>query len=174
MQPRTLGVLLATLGLAIDQAVKLWLLFGYRLAEQGRVVITPFFDLVLVWNRGISYGLFAADSQAQVWFLVAMKTAITLVLIVWLVRNTDRLTAIALGLLIGGAIGNTVDRILHGAVVDYVSLHAAGYHWYVFNLADVWVVAGVALLLYDAFLAGRSQKVSQETSKETGHMAGEE
>jgi signal peptidase II len=59
-------------------------------------------------------------------------------------------------------------------VVDYVSLHAAGYHWYVFNLADVWVVAGVALLLYDAFLAGRSQKVSQETSKETGHMAGEE
>lgn len=167
MRPLTLGFLLATVGLALDQAVKLWLLFSFRLAEQGRVVITPFFDLVLVWNRGISYGLFAADSQAQVWFLVAVKSIITLVLIVWLVRNTDRLTAIALGLLIGGAIGNTVDRALHGAVVDYVSLHAAGYHWYVFNLADVWVVAGVALLLYDAFLAGRNQKVSNTVSQET-------
>lgn len=167
MRPITLGFLLASVGLAIDQAVKLWLLFGFRLAEQGRVAIAPFFDLVLVWNRGISYGLFAADSQAQVWFLVAMKSIITLVLIVWLVRNTDRLTAIALGLLIGGAIGNTVDRALHGAVVDFVSLHAAGYHWYVFNLADVWVVAGVALLLYDAFLAGRNQKVSNEVSQET-------
>ncbi|GAB5508846.1 MAG: signal peptidase II [Hyphomicrobiales bacterium] len=167
MRPITLGFLLASVGLVIDQAVKLWLLFSFRLAEQGRVAIAPFFDLVLVWNRGISYGLFAADSQAQVWFLVAMKSIITLVLIVWLVRNTDRLTAIALGLLIGGAIGNTVDRALHGAVVDFVSLHAAGYHWYVFNLADVWVVAGVALLLYDAFLAGRNQKVSNTVSQET-------
>lgn len=174
MRPLSLGVLLAVLGLAIDQAVKLWLLFGYRLAEQGRVVVTPFFDLVLVWNRGISYGLFAADSQAQVWFLVAMKTVITLVLLIWLVRNTDRLTAIALGLLIGGAIGNTLDRILHGAVVDYVSLHAAGYHWYVFNLADVWVVAGVALLLYDAFLVGRNQKVLPEIDQGTGQETGKE
>lgn len=163
MRPVTLGILLAVVGLVIDQVVKLWLLFGFNLAEQGRVALTPFFDLVLVWNRGISYGLFAADSQAQVWFLVAVKTIITLILIVWLIRNTDRLTAIALGLLIGGAIGNTFDRVLHGAVVDYASLHAAGYHWYVFNLADVWVVAGVALLLYDAFLAGRNQKVSEET-----------
>lgn len=163
MRPVTLGILLAVVGLVIDQVVKLWLLFGFNLAEQGRVALTPFFDLVLVWNRGISYGLFAADSQAQVWFLVAVKTIITLILIVWLIRNTDRLTAIALGLLIGGAIGNTFDRVLHGAVVDYASLHAAGYHWYVFNLADVWVVAGVALLLYDAFLAGRNQEVSEET-----------
>lgn len=166
IRPLTLGFLLASVGLALDQAVKLWLLFGFNLAERGRVALAPFFDLVLVWNRGISYGLFAADSQGQVWFLVAMKAIIILVLMVWLVRNTDRLTAIALGLLIGGAIGNTLDRVLYGAVVDYASLHAAGYHWYVFNLADVWVVAGVALLLYDAFLAGRNQKVSQETDEE--------
>ena len=81
--------------------------------------------------------------------------AITLALIVWLIRNRDGLTAVALGLLIGGAIGNTIDRIIHGAVVDFVSLHAAGFYWYVFNLADVWVVAGVGLLLYDAFWPGR-------------------
>lgn len=163
MRPVALGLSLAAVGLVIDQAVKLWLLFGFGLAERGRVVITPFFDLVLVWNRGISYGLFPADSQAQVWFLVAVKTLITLVLIVWLIRNRDQLTAIALGLLVGGAIGNTLDRLLHGAVVDYASFHAAGFYWYVFNLADVWVVAGVALLLYDAFLAGRNQKVYEET-----------
>ncbi|MFK7791568.1 MAG: signal peptidase II [Devosiaceae bacterium] len=162
MGPRTLGILLATFGLAIDQAVKTWLLFGFDLASKGRVAITPFFDLVLVWNRGISYGLFAADSQTQVWFLVAVKTAITLVLIIWLLRNADRLTAIALGLLVGGAIGNTIDRVLYGAVVDFASLHAAGFYWYVFNLADVWVVAGVALLLYDAFFVGRNQKVPHE------------
>lgn len=164
MRPAILGGLIALVGLIVDQAVKTWLLFGFDLAEKGRVVITPFFDLVLVWNRGISYGLFAADSQGQVWFLVAVKTAITLALIIWLVRNTDKLTAIALGLLIGGAIGNTIDRVLYGAVVDFASLHAFGYYWYVFNLADVWVVAGVALLLYDAFLVGRSQKVSGEAS----------
>lgn len=164
MRPAILGGLIALVGLFVDQAVKTWLLFGFDLAEKGRVVITPFFDLVLVWNRGISYGLFAADNQGQVWFLVAVKTAITLALIIWLVRNTDKLTAIALGLLIGGAIGNTIDRVLYGAVVDYASLHAFGYYWYVFNLADVWVVAGVALLLYDAFLVGRSQKVSGEAS----------
>ena len=164
MRPAILGGLIALVGLIVDQAVKTWLLFGFDLAEKGRVVITPFFDLVLVWNRGISYGLFAADSQGQVWFLVAVKTAITLALIIWLVRNIDKLTAIALGLLIGGAIGNTIDRVLYGAVVDFASLHAFGYYWYVFNLADVWVVAGVALLLYDAFLVGRSQKVSGEAS----------
>ncbi|WP_375574299.1 signal peptidase II [Ahrensia marina] len=164
MRPAILGSLIALTGLVVDQVVKTWLLFGFDLGQQGRVFITPFFDLVLVWNRGISYGLFAADSQAQVWFLVAVKAAITLALIIWLVRNADRLTAIALGLLIGGAIGNTIDRVLYGAVVDYASLHALGYYWYVFNLADVWVVAGVALLLYDAFLVGRSQKVSGEAS----------
>lgn len=162
MRPAILGGLIALTGLVVDQVVKTWLLFGFDLGQQGRVFITPFFDLVLVWNRGISYGFFAADSQAQVWFLVAVKAAITLALVIWLVRNTDRLTAIALGLLIGGAIGNTIDRVLYGAVVDYASLHAFGYYWYVFNLADVWVVAGVALLLYDAFLVGRSQKVSGE------------
>lgn len=162
MRPAVLGGLIALLGLIVDQVVKTWLLFSFDLGQQGRVFITPFFDLVLVWNRGISYGLFAADSQGQVWFLVAVKTAITLALIIWLVRNTDKLTAIALGLLIGGAIGNTIDRVLYGAVVDYASLHALGYYWYVFNLADVWVVAGVALLLYDAFLVGRNQKVSGE------------
>ena len=163
MTPRLFGAAVALVGLIVDQAVKTWLLFGFELGARGQVPVTGFFDLVLVWNRGISYGLFAAGSQAQVWFLVAVKAAITLALIVWLVRNTDRLTALALGLLIGGAMGNTIDRVLYGAVVDFVSLHAGGFYWYVFNLADVWVVAGVALLLYDAFFVRRARNDGDQT-----------
>lgn len=156
------GLALALVGLVVDQIVKFSILDVFLPQPFARIEVTSFFDLVLVWNRGVSYGLFAADSQAQVWFLVAVKVAITLALIVWLLRNKDMLTAVALGLLIGGAIGNTIDRVLHGAVVDFVSLHAAGFYWYVFNLADVWVVAGVMLLLYDAFLINRSGDVPVE------------
>ena len=154
-RPVILGLLLALVGLVLDQATKAAVLAAFADEPFARVAVTPFFDLVLVWNRGISYGLFQAGSPAQVWLLVAVKTAITLALLVWLWRNRDPLVAVALGLLVGGAIGNTVDRVVHGAVVDFVSLHAAGFYWYVFNLADVWVVAGVALLLYDAFMGGR-------------------
>ena len=160
---RTLGVTVAAIGLALDQAVKTWLLFGYQLADRGRVAVTPFFDLVLVWNRGVSYGLFPAESQTQVWFLLAVKTAITIALIVWLLRATDRLTAFALGLLIGGAIGNSIDRLLYGAVVDFVSLHWNGFYWYVFNLADVWIVAGVAVLLYESLIPSR-RHVSEDAA----------
>ena len=160
-----LGIGLALAGLVVDQAVKWAILATFADDPFGRITVTPFFDLILVWNRGISYGLFQAGSDAQVWFLVAVKTVITLALIVWLVRNTDRLTAIALGLLIGGAIGNTIDRIIHGAVVDFVSLHAAGFYWYVFNLADVWVVAGVALLLYEAFFVRRGDEAEDRNDQ---------
>ncbi len=158
-----LGLVVALVGLVIDQATKWTILTTFADNPFGKITVTPFFDLVLVWNRGISYGLFQAGSQAQVWFLVAIMSAITVGLLVWLLRNTDVLTAWALGLLIGGAIGNAIDRAIHGAVVDFVSLHAGGFHWYVFNLADVWVVAGVALLLYDAFVLGRGERISQES-----------
>ncbi|MEM6710764.1 MAG: signal peptidase II [Pseudomonadota bacterium] len=160
----TLGLLIAVIGLVIDQVTKWVVLATFLDGTLGRITVTPFFDLILVWNRGVSYGLFPAESQAQVWFLVAIKVVITIGLLIWLFRNTDRLTAIALGLLIGGAIGNTADRIVHGAVVDFVSLHAAGFHWYVFNLADVWVVAGVGLLLYDAFFDKRRLEAPEAKS----------
>ncbi|MBV6656765.1 MAG: signal peptidase II [Devosiaceae bacterium] len=156
-RPAIMGLGLALVGLIADQATKRAVLLTFEAEPFRRIEVTPFFDLVLVWNRGISYGLFQAGSAAQVWMLVGLMSAITLALLVWLLRNRDPLVATALGLLIGGAIGNTIDRAVHGAVVDFVSLHAAGFYWYVFNLADVWVVAGVALLLYDAFIAGGRQ-----------------
>jgi signal peptidase II len=156
------GVAAALLTALADQALKLWLLYSFELGKLGRVVILPFFDLVLVWNRGISYGWLAQDSAAGTWMLLGFKAVVVIVLWGWLSRAENRLTAISLGLIIGGAIGNAIDRLMHGAVVDYALLHITtetmALNWYVFNLADVAIVAGVAGLLYETFLGGRAAK----------------
>jgi signal peptidase II len=146
-----LGLLVAGLVLAADQASKLWILYGLDLPARGRIEVTPFLDLILAMNRGISYGLFPQDGEVGRWVLFAIKVVAAVVFLFWLRRASSRVVAVALGLLIGGAIGNAIDRAVHGAVVDFVSLHAAGYRWYIFNVADCAIVAGVVGLLYDAF-----------------------
>lgn len=139
--------------LVLDQAHKWWMLYVYRIAERGRVEIAPFMDFILVLNRGISYGLLHGAGQ---WLLTVFACATAAALWIWTAKGaTGRLMAASLGLIIGGAIGNAIDRALYGGVVDYVSLHAFGFYWYVFNIADVAIVAGVAGLLYDSFLASR-------------------
>ena len=156
------GLTAALLTALIDQASKLWLLYGYDLGSRGRVPVLPFFDLVLVWNKGISYGLFAQDTALGQWMLLGVKMVAAVFLWGWLSRAETRLTAICLGLIIGGAIGNAIDRFLHGAVVDFALLHLTTasftFNWYVFNLADVAIVAGVAGLLYETLLSGRAAK----------------
>ncbi len=148
------GATLALIVAMLDQATKLWLLFAYDLAAKSPVRVLPFFDLVLTWNRGISYGLFQQDGPVGQWVLLGFKIVAVAFLWIWLARATTRLTALALGLIIGGAIGNGIDRMAYGAVVDFVHLHghAAGvnFSWYVFNLADTAIVAGVAVLLYES------------------------
>ena len=118
----------------------------------------PFFDLVLVWNKGISYGLFAQDTALGQWALLGFKLVAAVFLWAWLARAESRLMAVCLGLIIGGAVGNAIDRVAYGAVADFVLLHLTtgsfSFKWYVFNLADAAIVAGVAGLLYDS-LAGR-------------------
>ena len=120
--------------------------------------LTPFLDLVLIWNRGISYGLFQQDGPLGQWALLALTAVAVVLLWIWLARSTSRLTALSLGLIIGGAVGNAIDRVAYGAVADFVLLHLTtasfSFKWYVFNLADAAIVAGVAGLLYDS-LAGR-------------------
>lgn len=143
-----LGLLVAVLVLVADQASKTLVLHWSFDWSVQLYRITPFLDFVALWNYGISYGLFPQGEEGR-WVLVAVKVAAALLFAVWLARTHRRLDAIALGLLIGGAIGNAVDRVVYGAVFDFVSLHAFGYRWYVFNLADVAVVVGVGLLLYD-------------------------
>src|SRR5258708_3655214 len=151
------GIIAALAALALDQASKFWLLKVFDIgAHSGAVKITPFFDLVLAWNTGISYGWFQNESAAGQAILLAVKAAAVILLAVWMARSRTLLATIALGLIIGGAIGNAVDRFAYGAVVDFALFHVQiggkTLNWYVFNLADVAIVAGVAALLYDSFL----------------------
>jgi signal peptidase II len=150
------ALLIAALTAAVDQAVKLWLLFVVDLGARGVVTLTPFLDLVLARNTGISYGLFPQDGPLGQWALLALKAVAVVLLWIWLSRTSSRLTAASLGLIIGGAIGNAIDRLAYGWVADFVLLHLTtasfSFKWYVFNLADVAIVAGVVGLLYETLI----------------------
>jgi signal peptidase II len=152
--PLRLGVAAAIVAAAADQAVKLWLLYGFGLRQGDRVALTPFLDIVLTWNVGISYGLFREAGPVGQWALFALKLLAVVLLAIWLVRTGARLSAVALGLIIGGAAGNAIDRAVHGAVMDFVLFHITApgwtFQWYVFNVADMAIVAGVAVLLYES------------------------
>jgi len=154
-----LGLLVAAASAAIDQAAKLWLLYVFDLRARAPVRLTPFLDLVMAWNKGISYGLFQQDGPFGQWLLLAIKVAAVALLLVWLARAGSRLTAVSLGLIIGGAAGNAVDRLIHEAVADFILFHITTesfrFNWYVFNLADAAIVAGVAGLLYESALVPR-------------------
>ena len=154
--PVRAGFLAAIATLAIDQVSKLWLLFVFDLGQLGTVRITPFFDLVLTWNTGISYGWFQNQSATGQIVLTAIKGVAVVALAIWMVQSRTLRATLALGLIIGGAIGNAIDRFAYGAVVDFALFHVQigekAFNWYVFNLADVAIVAGVAGLLYDSFL----------------------
>ena len=150
------GVIAATVALALDQASKIWLLHVFDIAHRGAVKLTPFFDLVLAWNIGISFGWFQSDDQLAQIALMVVKAVAVIALAIWMARSHTLLATVALGLIIGGAIGNAIDRVAYGAVVDFALFHVQiggnTFNWYVFNLADVAIVAGVAALLYDSFL----------------------
>ncbi|MBR0932938.1 signal peptidase II [Bradyrhizobium jicamae] len=154
--PLRAGLFAAIATLIADQASKLWLLHILDIAHRGAVRVTPFFDLVLERNPGISFGLLQSESPAAQILLMAVKAAAVIALAVWMARSRTWLATIALGLIIGGAIGNGIDRLAYGAVVDFALLHieigGKVYYWYVFNVADTAIVAGVAALLYDSFL----------------------
>lgn len=151
-----LGVGIAAVIFVVDLASKLWVLDGLALEATGPIRITPFLDFVLVWNRGVSYGLFQQDSDLGRWLLVGVTVVATIALATWMARTTSRLSAVALGLVVGGAVGNGVDRVVYGAVVDFVHFHVADFSWYVFNVADAAIVAGAVLIVIEALRGGRT------------------
>jgi signal peptidase II len=155
------GLTVALLSCVIDQGSKLYLLLVHDL-ETNPVRLGPFFDFVLTRNMGISYGLFQMPGTLGQWLLTGLKLAAVLLLWGWLSKAENRLTALSLGLIIGGAVGNAIDRMAHGFVVDFVFFHISGadwrFNWYVFNLADVAIVAGVIGLLYESFVGGHAVK----------------
>jgi signal peptidase II len=152
-----LGLGIATLTVAADQAHKAWMLYAYDIGAKSPVALTPFFDLVLVWNQGISYGLLPQQGALGRFGLILFAVAASLALAVWLARLTSKLAAASIGLIIGGAVGNAIDRIAYGAVADFFSFHAFGFEWYVFNIADTAIVAGVVGLLYESLFKGHKK-----------------
>ena len=150
------GVVAIVITAAADQALKLWLLRVFDIAARQPVRLGPFIDLVLAWNTGISFSLLPQVGPLGQWALLGVKLIAVLLLWVWLSHATSRMTALALALIIGGAIGNGIDRVIHGAVVDFVLFHITTaswtFRWYVFNLADVAIVAGVVGLLYESLV----------------------
>lgn len=145
------GALIALVILISDQLSKLWLLYVYQIELNGDLVAAPFATITLVWNRGISYGLFQQEADLGRWALVVISFVAAVAFMIWLAKNPPRLVSWALGLVIGGAIGNGIDRLVYGAVVDFVHLHWGSFSWYVFNVADCAIVVGVVLLLLDAW-----------------------
>ena len=149
------GVIAAIITLALDQASKFWLVRIFDIAHHGTVKLTPFFDLVLAWNQGISFGWFQNDGQVAQIVLMTIKAVAVVVLAIWMARSRTLVATLSLGLIIGGAVGNGVDRLVYGAVVDFALFHVRigenTFNWYVFNVADVAIVVGVAALLYDSF-----------------------
>ncbi len=156
------GLAVAAIACLIDQAAKLWLLHRFDLGGRGQVALTSFVDLVLTWNPGISYGLLPQEGPFGQWALLTFKAAVVVFLWIWLARTPSRLAAAALGLIIGGAVGNAIDRLHWPGVMDFVLFHIEtatfSFRWYVFNLADVAIVAGVIGLLYDSLRAGGAAK----------------
>jgi signal peptidase II len=145
-----LGAGLAGLVVLLDQLTKLWAVGA--LDNPSRVIeLLGFLDLVLVWNRGISFGLFGSG-DAGVWPFVALAVVISIGLGFWLARLRRVLMVLAVGLILGGALGNVIDRLVYGAVIDFVDLHAGGWHWPAFNLADAAITVGVVVLAVDALL----------------------
>ncbi len=155
MSPARIGYLAAILTFVADQASKLYLLYGYELPMREPVALGPFVNLIVVWNRGISYGMFQQGTDLGRWLLVGLSVLATIGIAVWIRKAAGRLLTLALGLLAGGAAGNAVDRAAFGAVFDFVQLHAGAYSWYVFNIADIAIVAGVIGLLYDSLFLDR-------------------
>lgn len=156
-RPFLFGMLIAAAVLVVDQVSKWWLL-GLMETHNGFVGVLPFFNLVMVWNRGVSFGMFAGDSDVTRWILVGIAVLISVIMAVVLWKTASRLMALSLGLVIGGALGNVIDRVRFGAVADFFDVHAYGYHWPAFNVADSCIFIGVVLLCVEEWVHSRRRK----------------
>lgn len=139
-------LLISLLVIILHQLAQTWV-YGLIEAHGGHIEILPFFNLVEVWNHGISFGMFNKLAYGK-WLLSGVAVIITIILLRWLFHTDDRQTSIALCLVIGGAIGNTIDRVRYGAVADYLDFHVFGYHWPAFNVTDMAICVGVTLMVF--------------------------
>lgn len=145
-----------------------WILNAPQRLEPKIIEITSFFNLVMVWNFGVSFGMFSENSAANLWILLAVSGALTIGLSIWLFKNNDVMQNCALIFIISGAIGNIIDRIRFGAVIDFIDLHAGGHHWPAFNIADSLIVLGACILLTHAFFFDKSNEKTLQAKAEEG------
>ena len=150
-----LGLLMAVLVFGLDQVSKWWVLYRLGLPALGSIALLPILNLTMVWNHGVTFGLLTTQGAAGPYLLGAVALAVVAALGVWLRRSGRVLVALPIGAIAGGAIGNVIDRLRYGAVVDFIHAHAFGYSWYVFNVADAAIVCGVATLMLETVLPGR-------------------
>lgn len=154
------GFALAALTVALDRATKVWALDAL-FEPARRIAVLDVLNLVPVWNRGVSFGLLSSDLQWGPWLLGGFALAVAAALVVWLLRADNRMLASGLGLVIGGAVGNAIDRALYGAVVDFIDAHWHDLHWPAFNIADAAITLGVVFLLLDALGIGTGGRASE-------------
>jgi len=149
--------LVAALVFVLDQLSKAWIINSVGLEAKVSVPVLPFFSLTWVQNYGVSMGMLQADSETGRWLLVGLTALISAIVAVWITREKAPIERFALGLILGGALGNIVDRIRFGYVVDFVHLHAGCWSFYVFNVADAAISVGVAILLVRALIGGSGE-----------------
>ena len=156
------GLVFAALLLIADQVSKYWILEVVNLPERRNIPIFEIgpagLDLTMVWNRGVTFGLFSGEGAWNHLILAGLALIVAGFLLRWLARSETRMVTYALGAVIGGAIGNVIDRMRFGAVVDFVDVHAWGWHWYVFNVADAAIVCGVLALVADALIRPETKR----------------
>ena len=155
--PQRLALTLIVAVIAADQISKAWL-YNYLSATGRRAIeVLPFLNVVAVWNYGVSFGVFNEGPSTGAWLFVGLALVIVAMLAAWVVRADRLWPAAALGLVIGGALGNVIDRIRQGAVFDFIDLHALGVHFWAFNIADSGISVGVVLLLMDSLFGAAEQ-----------------
>ncbi len=149
----SLGLIIVFLVFTLDQATKWWIVT--EVMNPPRFIpVFPSFNLVMGWNKGISFGIFDTASPPNQWLLIGLALIIVAVLLVWLKRADSRLISVALGMIIGGALGNVMDRIHHGAVADFLDFYVGNFHWPAFNVADAGITIGVIVLVLESFFVG--------------------
>ncbi|MCP4394077.1 MAG: signal peptidase II [Alphaproteobacteria bacterium] len=151
-----IGLIVAFIATLIDQITKWWFMEVFLKPPTNYVHIMPSLNIVKAWNKGISFSMFSSEGDVGRWVLVALSLSITIWLLTWLRKEKDKYTLVALGLIIGGAVGNMIDRIRIGAVADFIDVYYGTYHWPAFNGADSFIFIGAAIILISSFVCDKN------------------